>query len=95
MKLSFIESVYLTLIGELTLDHSVPGVENLFADGLDCDRLYHEMWEAYQHFLDKFGLIDADDDVEIVINSLLRICEIVGYGMYRCGAKFGNLDQAE
>lgn len=94
MELSFIESVYLTLIGELTLGQSVPGVENLFADGSECDGLYEEMWKAYQNLLDRLGIEDADDDAEIIINSLLRICQIVGYGMYRYGAKFGNTDNA-
>lgn len=94
MAFDFVELVYLSLTGELPLGHAVPGVENLFADGSDCDRLYEKMWEAYQHLLDRLGLVDADDDVEIIIDSLREICEIVGYGMYRYGAKFGSTDNA-
>ena len=94
MAFDFVEMVYLSLTGELTPDQSMPGVENLFADGSECDGLYEKMWKAYQNLLDRLGLEDADDDAEIIINSLLRICQIVGYGMYKYGAKFGNTDNA-
>lgn len=93
MEFDFIEQVYLTLTGDLPEELGVPGVEDLFADGKPCDRHYTQMWEAYMRLIDRLGGRDYDDDGEIMINSLLAICEKVGYAMYRCGAMFGNQEK--
>lgn len=94
MKYNFTEAVYMTLTGDLCEENRVPGVENLYAEGAPCDRLYREMWDAYLRLLDRLGCKDEDPDVDIIIDSLLRICEIVGHGMYRCGEKFAGQEKS-
>ena len=46
------------------------------------------MLEAYQRLCERLGVQDEDDDVEIIINSLLNIQRETAYHMYYYGAKF-------
>ena len=73
MKNYTFEDVYDTLCGEVHGVYAVPGVENAYADGGECDRLYEEMSQAYERLRDRLGVIDEDMDVETIINSLLDI----------------------
>ena len=90
MEFDFTERVYLTLLGELTEEYRVPGVEDLFEDGKTCERLYSEMLEAYGRLRQRLGGCEEDPDIEIVINHLLAIGKQVGYAMYRYGTLFGK-----
>jgi hypothetical protein len=85
MKKYTIEDVYDTLCGEVHGEYAVPGVENAYADGGECDRLYNEMSQAYERLRDRLGVVDEDTDVEIIINNLLRIQYILCEKMFRCG----------
>lgn len=84
------ETVYYTLWGAMAKGYEAPGVENLFAEGKKCDVLYSEMSDAYERVRDRLGVIDEDEDVEIVISSLMDICKEVGMHMYRYGAIFNG-----
>lgn len=88
MKNYFIEMVYETLRGQLVDDARIPGVENIFADGSLCDRLYSEVYDANQRLCSRLGVAE-DDDVEIIINALIEIEQQISYQMYLCGARFG------
>lgn len=88
MKIDFTDAVYLTLIGELSQEYCVPGVENLYAEGAPCDILYRKMREAYERLLDRLGRIDNDPDLDIIVDSLGSISEKTGYAMYRYGSHF-------
>ena len=46
-KYSF-EDIYYTLCGDICEECAVPGVENVYAEGSDCDVLYCEMSLAYE-----------------------------------------------
>jgi hypothetical protein len=80
-----IEDVYDTLCGEVHGEYAVPGVENAYADGGECDRLYNEMSQAYERLRDRLGVVDEDMDAEIMINSLLGIQRILCEKMFLYG----------
>lgn len=86
----FMKDVYNTLGDQLEDDACVPGVENLYTEGKPCIRWYSEMLDVYGRLCDRLGMKNDDEDVEIIINSFLSICQEVGYHMYYYGAKFGN-----
>ena len=88
--MDFVEYVYYSAIGQLSQEEAVPGVENLFADGSICDGLYAQVLEAYERLRERLGVLNEDDDVEIIIDNLLEIGDRIGYEMYRCGALFGR-----
>ena len=79
------EDVYLTLCGEIHDKYAVPGVENAYADGSECDRLYCELCDAYDRLRQRLGVVDEDGDVEIIIGNLLSIQAILCEKMYFYG----------
>lgn len=85
----FITDVYNTLRSVILEEYQVPGVENVFAEGSQCDQLYSEMLLAYHRLRARLGVTDEDADVEIIINSLMTIADILAFKMYHCGAQFG------
>lgn len=65
------ELVYESLIGELV--DPVEDVPNAFFPGSYCETRYREMLDAYERLRDRLGVVDEDEDVEVVIDSLLDI----------------------
>ena len=90
MENDFAEAVYNTLCGHLIKEAQVPGVESIFEEGMRCEKLYGDMLRAYERLCTRLGVQDEDRDVEIIVNSLLSICQEVGCRMYHYGAKFAN-----
>ena len=82
-----IEDIYFTLCGTMQEQFRVPGVENLFAEGCECMNLYSEMLAAYERLCDRLGNIDVDEDVEVIINSLMSIERKVSMKMFEYGMK--------
>ena len=90
MQNHFVDQIYDTLHGHLTDDACVPGVENLFAEGSLCDRMYEEIHAAYSRLLHRLGANNEDSDLETIINAFLVICKETGLSMYDCGVRFGS-----
>ena len=88
MQEKMIEDVYWSLQGELI--DPVAGVENVFAPGQECAEEYSRILDAYARLCRRLGREDDDEDVEVIINSLLRITKVLCFEMYRYGAKFEN-----
>lgn len=65
------ELVYESLIGELIVP--IRDVPNAFAPGSLCEGKYQEMLDAYARLRDRLGVEDEDEDIEIIIDSLLVI----------------------
>ena len=84
-RMSFEEYVYLSLSGLLTEPH--PDVKNLFAEGDKCEILYSRVYDACQRLYERLGKFE-DEDVEIVINSMLDIQREIALKMYEYGAEF-------
>ena len=74
------ELIYESLIGELV--EPIRGVPNAFAQGSRCDDGYRQMLEAYERLRERLGVTDEDDDVEIIIDSLLAIQRELCLEMY-------------
>ena len=83
----YIDIVYDLLNGTRIRQPNDPIVENLFAEGRECELLYSQVYDANIRLCQRLG-VEEDADVEIIINSLLRICELTGKRMYRYGAEF-------
>ena len=79
------EMVYLTLIGEVSGTFRIPGVENAYAEGSECDRLYNELCDAYDRLRDRLGIRDEDPDVDVIIGNLLSIQHTLCLKMYHYG----------
>lgn len=82
------ETVYQTLIGAYEEKYNVPGVENAFAEGSQCDRLYQQVYEANCRLCERLGQQDEDPDVELIVNNLLEITRVLCLEMYRYGGLF-------
>ena len=87
---AWIEDIYDSLQGGLVPEARVPWVKNLFLPGSPCDRAYSDMLDAYERLRDRLGVADEDEDVEIIINSLLDIQQILGHEMFRCGLEYAR-----
>ena len=83
-----IEAVYATLTGTLRKEFRVPGVENLFDEGSECMNCYCKMLAVYERLCDRLGVIDEDEDVEVIIHSLMTIEQNVSIKMFEYGMKF-------
>ena len=79
------ENIYDTLTGSLWEEYCVPGVENAFADGSLCARLYEQVYQANLRLCDRLGQMDEDPDVELIISNLLQIARHLSLQMYRYG----------
>ena len=86
----FAQRVYETLSGFLEDEYAVAGVHNAFEDGSLCSELYGKMLAAYSRLCDRLSVVDEDNDVEEIINSLLEICRILSLDMFTYGVKFAN-----
>ena len=79
------EDIYFTLLGELASEYAVPGVENAYIPGGECDRLYNEICEARDRLYQRLGVQDEDPDVEIILGNHLLIQNILCEEMFRLG----------
>lgn len=89
MDEKFIDIVYDLVNGTRIPQPNDPEVENLFAIDRECTHLYDQVYAANLRLCRRLG-VEEDADVERIINSLLRIGELVGKRMYRYGAEFGH-----
>lgn len=90
MLITFAERVYDTLCGNLVESAQIPGVENLFSDNAPCQISYERMLDAYARIRERLNCGDEDQDVEVIINELLRIGKLTGLKMFEYGARFGR-----
>ena len=88
MNMITAETVYETLIGDYEEKYNVPGVDNAFAEGSECDRLYQEVYEANRRLCERLGREDEDPDVELILGNLLEITRRLCLEMYRYGQQF-------
>lgn len=83
--MDFKEYVYYSLMGSLVEPH--PEVENLFDEGKALDILYGKVSDACGRLYERLEKFE-DDDVEIIVNSMLEMQSVVAFKMYEYGAKF-------
>ena len=87
MHENYVNIVYDLLIGARIHQADDPLVENLFADGQECELLYSQVYDANLRLCQRLG-VEEDSDVETIVSSLLKICELAAKRMYRYGAEF-------
>ena len=87
MNTQLINRVYDLLTGECSPTAKDPIVENMFAEGRTCEELYNDVYEANLRLCERLG-VQEDADVELIINSLLRISKLLSRKMFQYGAKY-------
>ena len=83
------EDLYDTLRGLRSEGTGIPGVENLFVPGSECEQLYGRMLDAYERLRIRLGVEEEDADVEEIIYSLMGIERVISFAMFEYGAKYG------
>ena len=89
MRDNHIDIVYDLVTGSRIPQVDDPVVENLFAVGRECEQLYNEVYNANLRLCKQLN-VEEHADVEILVNSMLRICALVGKRMYRYGQELGH-----
>jgi hypothetical protein len=87
------EMIYQIMNGDISLDSvKMPEglqVEDEFAGGKECGRLYSEVYEAKQRLLER--LEESEDaDIETIISNMEAISKILSLRMYDYGL-MGNI----
>ncbi len=85
-----IQDIYNTLVGELQAPYRIPGIENIYATGSLCADAYADMLDAYERLCERLGVIDEDEDVEIIISSLRAIEREISLKMFKYGMEFAK-----
>ena len=80
--------IYYTLAGELQEKARIPGVENLFRSGSPCANAYADMLDAYERLCDRLGVVDEDEDIEIIVSSLRYIEKEMAMKMFEYGMNY-------
>ena len=93
MNKELMEEIYMTLQGSYTYAGGVQGVENLFEEDACCMKLYAQVYDANQRLCERLGVVDEDDDVEIIISNMMDIERIVSMKMFEYGWKFALQQQ--
>lgn len=87
------ENVYLTVTGLIEDSLSIPGANNLYAPGAECDSLYEQVRAVYDRLCCRLGVGTEDRDLDELLSLTDKICQLVGYEMFRCGAHFTPQDK--
>ena len=87
MNTQLVDTIYDLLTGERFPGVNDPVVENMFAEGRTCEELYNQVYEANLRLCERLG-VQEDADVELIINSLLRISKLLGRKMFQYGMKY-------
>ena len=89
MDRELVERIYQTAVAGVLPEYRVPGVEYAFAEGSFCMNRYSEMLDAYERLCNRLGVVDEDEDIEIMIMALLDIQYELCLRMCDYGAQFG------
>ena len=87
MDIKIADTVYDLLIGEMEPTDEMPMVENMFAEGRTCEELYSNVYAANLRICQRLGTAE-DKDVELIVDSLLRISRLLGRKMFQYGMKY-------
>ena len=87
------QRIYDLMNGSLDLEnYSYPEsqiVENEYAEGKPCSKLYEEVYNANRRLCKRLG-VEEDHDVEIIISNLMKIGEYECMKMYDYGVRFSK-----
>ena len=80
------EWIYDSMMGDL--ETPMPGIEDEFAEGKICERLYREIYEANLELCRRLGR-EEDADVEKIINNFFEMNRLLCVHMYHYGVRDG------
>lgn len=87
------ERVYDLMVGAYDLEHYPVAesqyVANEFEQGKLIDKAYEEVFNANCRICERLG-VEEDNDVELIINSLLDICKYLSIKMFDYGIFFST-----
>ena len=86
------EQVYDCLLGQIVSEKALDWVENIYTDGSEYDRNYAAVLAAYRRLCRRLGVNEEDDDVETIINAMLRNEEIIALKMFESGVRYGKTE---
>ena len=84
----FWEAVYMTLNGFYVGKDAVSGVENAFSRGSYCEQRYASLSGARDRLCKRLGVLEEDEDIEIILDESMRITEELCRRMYEYGVMF-------
>ena len=84
------EQVYDCLLGQFVTEKTLDWVENIYTDGSEYDRNYAAVLAAYGRLCQRLGTDEEDDDVEIIINSMLANEQVVALKMFELGIRYAE-----
>lgn len=84
------EQVYDCLLGQIVSEKALDWVENIYTDGSKYDRNYAAVLAAYGRLCQRLGTDEEDDDVEIIINSMLANEQVVALKMFELGIRYAK-----
>lgn len=61
-------------------------VENEYAPGKECEKLYEEVYDANRRICERLG-VDEDEDVATILNCMDEICRMLAYKMFDYGVR--------
>ena len=82
------EIVYLSMLGELVSPLS--GIQNAFATGQPCEKLYQQIYEAKCRLHERLR-IEEDADVECIVDSFWELTHELCLRMYHLGKEQAHL----
>ena len=84
------EQVCDCLLGQFVTEKTLDWVENIYTDGSEYDRNYAAVLAAYGRLCQRLGTDEEDDDVEIIINSMLANEQVVALKMFELGIRYAK-----
>ena len=90
MEKTIAEEVYHSLTGMRLPEYRLPWVEDAFAADAPCMQLYNDAMDAYMRLCGRLGVVNEDDDVEVIFNAFLGIEKILCIKMFEYGVRYGQ-----
>ena len=66
-------------------------VENAFAPGTLFSEAYEDFALAREHLCERVGLAEDDEDLELIMNGLLKLEKDLGRRMFLCGLRYAQM----
>ena len=83
-----LDDIYFTLTGQLIPEAEIPGIENAFAEGEECDIILGDIYDARDALLERLGIVGEDRDLEIMVSGYERMLKMIGQKMFLLGMTF-------
>ena len=66
-------------------------VENAFAPGTLFSEAYEDFALARERLCERFGMAEDDEDLELIMNGLLKLEKDLGRRMFLCGLRYAQM----